>query len=997
MIIKNTASTKTPRKWWLPLLGAFLLIAVVGGGISLWKNNKTNTPSAFQKGSSNMPVGAITCDAEKVDGTHFIGDDQRQFSNGSTQSSEKARSGTKSSKINAQKKYGIGYVIKYPQPNDRFRISVWQYKAKGENGVLTVSADKADDFYKESSMVTKKDDAGWELLQLNFVIPSFANVEQLKVYVYQKGDSELYLDDLKIEKLSEDQAAEANALQEKNASFELEIAEKWMQKLKAKRKQAFERGLLVTEDDDWVKGKIVTDSLSSMGEVLKVPVKLRLKGDWLDHLEGSKWSYRIQVKDPHAWNRLKTFSIQSSSTRGHLDEWVYHQWLRKEDVLSPRYDFIQTTINGSNLGVYAYEEHFDKQLPEFMKRREGVIVRFTEDGFWAFKQRQIKAVGYFADNHFTDEHGFKATKVKAFKEGRMLQSPTLRKQFEVAQNLMQQYQYGTQNAAAIFDIDRLAKYVVITDICRAYHSLRWHNQRFYYNPVTTKLEPIGFDGGAMHTLEKDAPFLGYLVWKEENQFDQIVQSFFADEQFTAKYLQYLAAFTNKEYLNNFLESLAEDLTQREQLIQGEVAGYAYQRSRIPEIAKRIQLYLKPLETESLSAFVQKKVNGQQQLKVQNKHFLPLQIIGFGSTSEEMTAPLSSPIYLTVNKNGALPTFVDTQCQEDMKYIYFKQVGNEDIISSPINAWRHPESTSPQQALFEGVKMDTNALYQVNETAKTITFPTGKYQSNQNIIIPENYTVYFEAGCELDLVNKAAFISKSPVQLLGREDAPIKIFSSDQTANGFTVLQTSQASKLHYTLFENLNTLNQVNWTLTGAVNFYEADVNIAYCSFSKNHCEDALNIIRSQFEMRNSTVSHTFADGFDADFCTGTVQDSRFYKTGNDCMDFSGSSITITNCTVQESGDKGISVGEEAQVWIKSTTVDQAVIGVASKDLSIVNIDQIDLKNCTQAFAAYRKKAEFGGAKIFVKNYTTENVKYLHQIERGSFLKLDDQVINGEL
>ncbi|MGB1242840.1 MAG: CotH kinase family protein, partial [Chitinophagales bacterium] len=851
MIIKKSNSSNTTAsqsgigKWGKYLLRFLVFVGLMWGAkqffASISKPLSSQKPkkelSKLTKGASNMPVGVISCDAETVQEGKFVGVDKRLFENGQTQSSEKARSGEKSCKIAPNQQYGIGYIITNPRPNEAFYISVWQYKVKGDNAIIAASGNKGSDFYIQSNKTIKKDSLGWELLELSFKIPMDKDIADLKIYAYQQGVTEVYLDDMTIEKKGGETNTEIEDVSQYSPTFSLEIADKWMQKLRVKRKEAFKKGLLITEDDDWVKGNILTDSLNAMGEKLKMPVKLRLKGDWLDHLSGNKWSYRIQVKDPYAWNRLKTFSIQNSSTRGQLDEWVYHQWLRKEDVLSPRYDFIQTTVNGEKKGVYAYEEHFDKQLPEFMKRREGVIVRFTEDGFWGFKQRQIKTLGYESDNHLTEEHGFKATKVKVFKEGKTLKSETLKQQFEVAQNLMQQYQYSTQKVADVFDIERLAKYFAISDLCQSHHSFRWHNQRFYYNPISTRLEPVGFDGGKAIPLPKGAPFLGYLIWNEDNYFEDLVKSLFADEEFVAEYVSYLRKFSDENYLSDFLQSIDQDLAKRELMIQQEFVDYSYKRNQIPETAKRIRAYISPLDTESLTVFVQKKEGGKQQLQLQNKHFLPLQILGFGKTKGEMTTDLPKSIYVPVNKKGCLPQYVKAASELDMNYVYFKQVGGEELLSSNINKWRTPSFETPNQSLFEGLQLESNAIYRVVEETKTIVFEAGKYQSKENLILPAGYEVRMEAGCHLDLIEGAAFVSKSPVYLHGEEENPIKIYSSDQTANGFTVLQSDKKSVLNYVLFEDLNTMNQANWTLTGAVSFYESDVDISYCTFTKNHCE----------------------------------------------------------------------------------------------------------------------------------------------------------------
>ncbi|MEZ5056187.1 MAG: hypothetical protein R2879_04030 [Saprospiraceae bacterium] len=45
-------------------------------------------------------------------------------------------------------------------------------------------------------------------------------------------------------------------------------------------------------------------------------------------------------------------------------------------------------------------------------------------------------------------------------------------------------------------------------------------------------------------------------------------------------------------------------------------------------------------------------------------------------------------------------------------------------------------------------------------------------------------------------------------------------------------------------------------------------------------------------------------------------------------------------------------------------------IGVASKDLSVLMIDNLTMENCEIGFTAYQKKPEYGQAKIIVKQYT---------------------------
>ena len=45
----------------------------------------------------------------------------------------------------------------------------------------------------------------------------------------------------------------------------------------------------------------------------------------------------------------------------------------------------------------------------------------------------------------------------------------------------------------IFDMKKLAKFYALMDLVNVHHALAWHNRRFYCNPITSKLEHIGFD------------------------------------------------------------------------------------------------------------------------------------------------------------------------------------------------------------------------------------------------------------------------------------------------------------------------------------------------------------------------------------------------------------------------------------------------------------------------------------------------------------------------
>ena len=145
----------------------------------------------------------------------------------------------------------------------------------------------------------------------------------------------------------------------KPENLSIEIKEKDYKLLEKNRNKALERGIIINDMD----GEYVPAEMQYNGK--KISVKLRLKGHMTDHLQDNKWSFRIKVKDKGSFMGMKRFSIQHPGTRGYIYEWIYHELMRREEVIALRYKFINVTVNGRDWGIYAVEENFEDELVEF--------------------------------------------------------------------------------------------------------------------------------------------------------------------------------------------------------------------------------------------------------------------------------------------------------------------------------------------------------------------------------------------------------------------------------------------------------------------------------------------------------------------------------------------------------------------------------------------------------------------------------------------------------
>lgn len=982
MIIKNQPTRKFAGNiLFLYVTGAALIGFVLMVGFSYVR---TLSPEAAGK---TFP--AIHCDMETID---TIGQDvyftagEHRFTNGATYSDEKARSGKHSSKLDRDHQYGAGYSWDQPVPGDRYRVSIWRYGYQGDGGTLIIHGNGNRELYLKEHIPIRSDENGWDLLERVFQVP--AEYEgTISVYVMGSRGNPVYFDDLSIEKIYDTEGTPLVADSQVTV-LDLKIEPKSWDKLRQKRESARREGFLITAEDDWVKGEILEPTGA-------IPIKLRLKGDLVDHIARDKWSFRISVKAPYNWQQMTTFSVHTPAARGHLMEWVYHRLLEKEGILTPRYSFIMLRVNGKNLGVYACEEHFVKQLAESQSRREGPIIRMEEEGVWLARKQGAEFEEAWGQRELAMK-SYEASRIQPFDEKRTVKDTVLSQQFAIAQNLLYQHKFNLRPVGELFDLDRLAKYYALTDLAQAYHGIIWHNERFYYNPVLSRLEPIGFDGythmGIFPYTNK--AFLGSEISAtDDNLMGDRVNALFLDPAFAERYYFFLYQFCSRDYIDAFMMELDADLLKQEKLLRREFDTYTYDRTALPRRAEALRHLLTPVNDATIVAYAQRTQSGNQRLRIANFHLTPLQIKGWGATDQGPDQALDQPVFVPCYEKGKVPVYIEAEVPIRAKYLYYGLPGVADSYFSRLLPWQAPEARSPAQDLFRDLKLADNDAYRIEENR--ILFLPDEHRISSDIVIPAGYLVRMGPGTRLNFVKGAKFISRSPVQLLGEADHPVEIFSEDKTGQGFSVLQAAAPSEMRYAIFSDLNTLRDNGWILTGAVTFYESDVTIDNCVFQQAHCEDGLNLVRSTFTLRNSLVKDTYSDGFDADFCTGEVSNTRFMHTGNDGMDFSGSAIRIVDCEIIDAGDKGISVGEAASVRATGIRITGAVTGVASKDLSELIIGRIDLKDCVTGFAAYQKKPEFGGATISVDQYTAEGVEHLHLIENDSKLSFGGKAVEG--
>tara|TARA_B100000212_G_scaffold333321_1_gene302638 strand:+ start:2451 stop:5114 length:2664 start_codon:yes stop_codon:yes gene_type:complete len=779
----------------------------------------------------------------------------------------------------------------------------------------------------------------------------------------------------------------------------IDIKFKNYQKLERKRSEALKTGILITNQDDFVNA-----TLRKSDKTLKA--KIRLKGDFTDHLQHKKWSFRVKIRDGLTLNNMNKFSLHDPVTRNYLWEWVYHKLLKEEGVPSLNYSFVDLTVNGESLGIYAIEEHFDKILIESNLFREGPIVSLSENYMWEDRAKSQKEK---IPQRLTNNEYYYNSEPKVFKESKTIKNQILKKQFLKASQLLNGFYEGKLKTSDVFSIEHLAKYFAITDLINSWHGTNWHNQRFYYDPIMSKLIPIGFDGMG----GKYEGAFGYEEVPNSLSIDRFLSGrmkelpFFDDPIFIEAYVSNLERISKKEYLDNFFYKVNEEFINSANKLKKSYPQISEDnlRKRIYEFQRIIDSHLNPLP-ELLNIYVQSYSASQIDFAIGNKHFLPIKLLEVYSNNE-FIGNISKDSYIKPkkrfdlieynnfsikNKFASLKNteefFSDTNKNLKIKY---KILGSSKVREQIIKSYPRLNSELVQNDLIrKKSNIDKFNFIKVDKENKNIYFEKGNLLINEPLIIPENHKVIVGKGTIITLEENGLIFSKSPIELSGTKLEPIKIIA-ENSGQGLVVINAYKKSLIENVIFDNLSTPNFENWTVPGAVTFYYSPVEILNSTFKDNQSEDGLNIVKSTFSIKNTKFIRTFSDALDIDFSDGTIENMIIYKPGNDGLDISGSKVSLTNMNVEAAGDKAISIGEASELNAFDSRVKDSFIALASKDSSKVNINNLFIESTDIGFTLFKKKNEYSiPSQINIKNLNYKNVNELYLSSNDSKLIIDN-------
>jgi hypothetical protein len=777
----------------------------------------------------------------------------------------------------------------------------------------------------------------------------------------------------------------ANLNSEEIPHLYLDIKFKHYQKLIKKREEALTRGFRVTTPDSYIPATMWHKNDS-------YKVKLRLKGDQVDHFTGDKWSFRIHMKGKDHLFGTRRFSLQDPKTREFEGEIIFFEALRREGILTPRYFFIDLTINGKYAGVMAFEEHFSKELLESQRRKESVILKFDESHFF------YNSAGPF-DN-------FKNNLIKPFRFNKIKKSKKLFKDLKTATGLLRGFSDGTLSSSQVFDVQLMGRYLAVSSVWGAWHPIRWRNIRFYYNPITSRLEPIGYDAHLPYfkrqSVEPSHKPFGEALLKS----DLAIRPFY--EQTLEKLKNEAEKGITEEWVKPIQKKNLRILHKEYPLLGGinlfgmaESAFQSLQRSKstLDRYRKILTVHLidnDPKYLELVNHLPEKIIITQMKwvdMETGESGALDVSTLLKYPFSLPRTPARTAPI----TKNIFLKNFID---KSNIKIVVTSHIeGNEKLWTTDASNYFPKTARNPVPYASLAQTLNEHPFLSYSSELNSLKIAKGEWIVNSSIVVPTGVTLIIEKKTTLKFNPESSIIARGPILIEGTEKFPVILKGLDDlgeksTWQGISVLDSQKPSNWSHLKIFNTSGVRNDGWALSGGVNFYESDIEMDHVVFSGNQSEDSLNIVRSKFDLKNMTIKNTISDAFDSDFSKGLVENGMFENIGSlgggDGIDASGSEIVVTRSNFNNISDKALSVGEESQMKITDVNIKNVSIGVASKDGSKVTISGAIFLGIKKAgLMAYIKKSEYGPAEIVAKSLAFNSTGTKFIIQKGNTIVVD--------
>ena len=775
----------------------------------------------------------------------------------------------------------------------------------------------------------------------------------------------------------------------------------------------------------------------------KISGKIRLKGDRIIHFNKKEHSsYNVYLPANKFIKGVNDFSIQKPGVRNYIHEWIFLEMMGDLGLIRPKYEFFNLYINGTNNGLYVLEEKMSKEIIERNKRRNGPIFSILGE---FYKESEEKIFQVYDEKFWTKPENIELAQIAKKKLSDLLKGDRkLEDTFDIeklaAFVAVMDLTYTTH---ALFYSSKLY-YNPINGLFepiprdghRALPNYHKFNQNYYDRLIIDSIhEPESFDaiGGNLQIPEGRQWWIRKFFVYENGDINEV---------FYASYLKYLKKISSDKYINSFLKSRAKQIKEINSHIYSDYFFYSSTRRYTWGLYyfDKNDLYHRANIIKNRIESKEKKISAI----INQNNFLEIDVAyPYAKNKKKLDYLMVKDITCDANENGYVNIAINkkinafTTTKIDLENYQTKNCLYANILDLNLNKnYKTKIDQLNSKILFKDFK-----IYEKSKLDKYFVEKNNKLylKSNsiiisENIYIPKDKTVLLEAGQTITLINNAFIISDSSWVLNGSKKFPITITGKKNNFGGGILIRDKKNKSffnnvklsylagykkdfldkssnikyqiITYDLEDNVNSYKEKTiiikntsfrdneFIIMGALNFHQTNVEMSDVSVKKISSEDGINIINSNFNIKNINFFENQSDAIDLDFSDGSIRDANFINIGNDAIDFSGSNVDVKNIYFDKIGDKLVSVGENSEISISNIEAKNAYAGIVSKDGSKVNVSKISMKNIKLPFLSYNKKFEYKSASMFIKSVNIDNNFYEKWLtDKNSKIYLDGKKV----
>lgn len=713
----------------------------------------------------------------------------------------------------------------------------------------------------------------------------------------------------------------------------------------------------------------------------KYKTRIRLKGDRATHwIDNKLFSIDIKIKDGSidGWDRI---ALQSHSARGFPSSLLLSNMIKRLGIITENYRTYELYVNGEYWGKRYAIDRISESFFENRKLKESITFKFSdeEDALIAAKLTS-NYIPIESLNKILFSQGKYITKFDDEEKITNLYLKSVIKSLNYSKFDDENYVRKKLFFQNIFELDEIAIAYAYIFLFIDSHPFGPRNLILYFDPYLGKIRPILTDiGGSNISNNYSSENLNFKFIKHINNN---LAFLLTDENFFNKIINKMTLIINEfENVEKDIEKIEKKYNKKfENIIPFETINQNYKN-----FTKDKKNYYTKIKNVFLS-------RGKLDLEYINQEYLKLK-----SNNKNFNIILNenykNRIYTRVYDDGGIEIKNLTNekitldklivkgsnkiCNKKIQFNLIiepnsavtKKTNLIDCIDSiyefffhnEINKYTHKDKIEDHRTRFNNlINKDRESLfYRKNvkiNAGKTIIDKPLRLK-NADLIIDKNSNILIKKGSFILIENGNLVVN-------GTEAMPVTIEAFDDNWGGIYI-KNSKNSKITNLNIKNINYFNDYEnlYFLTGAVNFYNSNIEISSLNLKNSMAEDGINFVNSSVKLKNIKINNTISDAIDFDFSDGKIENIIASNIKGDALDFAGSNFDISNSNFRNIFDKAISVGERSNININNIKVKNSDIGIAVKDGSFTNLTKYSFLENKNDISAYLKKPfyEIGG------------------------------------